>query len=196
MKKFLSKNIYNIISLVVLIGLTFLGWLGYKNGLFNSLDTFRDFVLSYGDWAWIIFMLVNIIQVVVPIIPGGATLVFGVVIFGPFWGFVYNYISICIGSILVFLISKTFGKSIVLRIFGEENLKKYDDKLNSKTYEKFFALAILFPIAPDDFLCYLSGLTDMSFKKFCTLILLCKPPSVFLYSMGWYLGLDWFVNKI
>ena len=196
MKNFLKNNIYNIISLVVLIILSVLGWAGYKKGLFNSLDTFREFILSYGDWAWIIFMLVNIIQVVVPIIPGAMTLVFGVVIFGAFWGFIYNYISIVIGSMLVFQISRTFGKSIVLKIFGEETYDKYKHKINSKTYEKFFAWAILLPVAPDDFLCYLSGLTDMSFRKYCLIILLCKPPSVFLYSMGWYLGLDWFMGKI
>ena len=196
MKKFLSKNLYNIISLVILVILTVLGWVGYREGLFNSLETFREFILSYGDWSWIIFMVVNVIQVVVPIIPGGATLIFGVVIFGPFWGFVYNYISICIGSILVFLISKTFGKSIVLKIFGEDTFKKYHDKINSKSYEKFFAWAIFFPVAPDDLLCYLSGLTDMSLKKFSLIIFLGKPLSIFLYSMGWYLGLDWFMSKV
>lgn len=141
-------------------------------------------------------MVVNIIQVVVPIIPGGATLAFGVVIFGPFWGFIYNYISVCLGSIIVFLISRSFGKAIVLKIFGEETFNKYKHKLDDDSYAKFFAIAILLPVAPDDFLCYLTGLSNMSLKKYATIIFLCKPPSVFLYSMGMALGLEWFVNKI
>lgn len=173
-----------------------MGYIGYKRGLFNSIDTFRDFILSYGTRANVIFMLVQVTQIVVPVIPGGLTTVFGVVIFGPFWGFIYNYISICLGSMLVFFISRTFGKTIVLDIFGKDTFNKYEDKLNDKSYEKFFAWAILLPVAPDDFLCYLSGLTNMSFKKFATIILLCKPPSIFIYSMGWAMGLDYFVNKI
>lgn len=196
MKAFLKKNLYNIIAVILFVTLTILGYIGYKRGLFNSIDTFRDFILSYGTRANVIFMLVQVIQIVVPVIPGGLTTVFGVVIFGPFWGFIYNYISICLGSILVFFISRTFGKTIVLDIFGKDTFNKYEDKLNDKSYEKFFAWAILLPVAPDDFLCYLSGLTNMSFKKFATIILLCKPPSIFIYSMGWAMGLDYFVNKI
>lgn len=196
MKELIKKNFYNIIALIVLIILSVLGYIGYKKGLFNSIDTFREFILSFGVWANIIFMLVQVTQIVVPIIPGGLTTVFGVVIFGPFWGFIYNYISICLGSMLVFFISRTFGKSIVLNFFGEETFDKYKYRIKDKTYEKFFAWAILLPVAPDDFLCYLTGLSDMSFKKFATIILLCKPPSIFLYSMGWAMGLEWIIDKI
>lgn len=195
MKEFIKKNIYNIIAVLVLVILTVLGYIGYKKGLFNSIDTFREFILSFGVWANIIFMLVQVTQIVVPIIPGGLTTVFGVVIFGPFWGFIYNYISICVGSMLVFFISRTFGKSVILNFFGEETFDKYKHRIKDKTYEKFFAWAILLPVAPDDFLCYLTGLSDMSFKKYATIILLCKPPSIFLYSMGWAMGLEWLVNK-
>lgn len=195
MKEFLKKNVYNIIAVLILIILTILGYIGYTKGLFHSVDTFRKYVLSFGVWANLIFMLFQIIQIVVPIIPGGLTTVFGVVIFGPFWGFIYNYISICLGSMLVFFISRTFGKSVVLKLFGEETFDKYKNKIKEKTYEKFFALAILFPVAPDDFLCYLSGLSDMSFKKFATIILVCKPPSIFIYSMAWVMGLDLFFKK-
>lgn len=195
MKEFIKKNIYNIIAVLVLVILTVLGYIGYKRGLFNSIDTFREFILSFGVWANIIFMLVQVTQIVVPIIPGGLTTVFGVVIFGPFWGFIYNYISICAGSMLVFFISRTFGKSVILNFFGEKTFDKYKHKIKDKTYEKFFAWAILLPVAPDDFLCYLTGLSDMSFKKYATIILLCKPPSIFLYSMGWAMGLEWLVNK-
>ena len=196
MKEFIKKNIYNIIAVLVLVILTILGYIGYKRGLFNSIDTFRDFILSFGVWANIIFMLVQVTQIVVPIIPGGLTTVFGVVIFGPFWGFIYNYISICAGSMLVFFISRTFGKSIILNFFGEETFDKYKHRIKDKTYEKFLAWAILLPVAPDDFLCYLTGLSDMSFKKYATIILLCKPPSIFIYSMGWAMGLEWIVNKL
>ena len=89
MKQFLKKNFYNILAILVLLILSVLGYIGYKRGLFNSIDTFRDFILSYGAWANIIFMLVQITQIVVPIIPGGLTTVFGGVIFGPFWGFIF-----------------------------------------------------------------------------------------------------------
>lgn len=195
MKAIIKKNIFNIISVLMLVVFTILGYLGYRAGLFNSLDSFRTYILSKGKLAPLFFMLIQVVQIVLPVIPGGLTTVFGVIIFGAFWGFIYNYISICIGSILVFFISRNFGKSIVIRIFGKDTFEKYHHKINDKSYEKFFALAILFPVAPDDFLCYLSGLTDMSFKKFASIIFLFKGPSIFLYSMAWVMGLDFIFER-
>lgn len=195
MKAIIKKNIFNIISVLMLVIFIILGYLGYRAGLFNSLDSFRTYILSKGKLAPLFFMLIQVVQIVLPVIPGGLTTVFGVIIFGAFWGFIYNYISICIGSILVFFISRNFGKSIVIRIFGKDTFEKYHHKINDKSYEKFFALAILFPVAPDDFLCYLSGLTDMSFKKFASIIFLFKGPSIFLYSMAWVMGLDFIFER-
>lgn len=196
MKEFFKKNIYNIISILVFIFFVGLAYFGYKRGLFDSVESFRNYVLSFGNWAFFIFFIANIMQVVVPGVPGGIILAFGVITFGPLKGFIYNYISICTGSMINFLISRNFGQSLVLKMFGEKTFNKYKDKIKDETYEKFFALAILLPAAPDDFLCYLTGLSNMSFKKFAKIILLCKPPSIFAYSMAWYYGFDWFVRKI
>jgi len=39
-------------------------------------------------------------------------------------------------------------------------------------------------VAPDDFLCYLAGTTNMTWKQFVTVIFLGKPFSIALYSLG------------
>ncbi|HEY5525923.1 MAG TPA: VTT domain-containing protein, partial [Clostridium sp.] len=53
-----------------------------------------------------------------------------------------------------------------------------------KKFDKMFAYAIFFPLAPDDLLCYIAGLTKMTLKKFATIILLGKPMSIAIYSLG------------
>lgn len=187
--KIKTKTIINIISILIILISIFLGYKGYKMNIFTSVESLQEFLKSYGIWAPMMFMLLQIIQIVIPVIPGGITTAFGVVMFGPLWGFVYNYISICIGSMLVFFISRFFGKEIVLSIFGEESFEKYGKWLNHDKYDRFFAWAILLPVAPDDFLCYFSGLTNMKFSTFAKIILFCKPPSIFIYSMGLVLGI-------
>ena len=47
-----------------------------------------------------------------------------------------------------------------------------------------FAAAIFFPAAPDDLLCFLAGVTRMRFRKFLMVILLGKPLSIAIYSLG------------
>ena len=51
-------------------------------------------------------------------------------------------------------------------------------------FDILFTLAILFPGAPDDLLCLIAGLTPMSLKKFILILLLTKPFSLAIYSIG------------
>lgn len=100
-------------------------------------------------------------------------------------GFLYNYVGICIGSIFVFLLSKRYGKHFVKGIVGAKAYEKYIGWVNrGKKFDKMFALAIFFPVAPDDILCYIAGLTKMNLKKFVAIILLGKPISIAIYSLG------------
>ena len=158
---------------------------GYKAGLFSSTESFREFILRFGMWSGLIFVLIQIAQVIVPIIPGAVSCVAGIIIFGPWVGFLYNYIGICIGSILVFLLSKKYGKDFVKGIIGEKSYNKYIGWIDrGRKFDTMFALAIFFPVAPDDLLCYIAGLTKMKLEKFVAIILLGKPMSIALYSLG------------
>ncbi|AIM64916.1 hypothetical protein WS105_1326 [Weissella ceti] len=57
-------------------------WQLYKMGAFTDSEVMINLVKGYGIWAPIIFVFIQIIQVVIPIIPGGVTLAAGVMIFG------------------------------------------------------------------------------------------------------------------
>lgn len=138
-----------------------------------------------GILAPLVFMLVQAIQVVIPILPGAVGCVFGVVFFGPLWGFVYNYVGICIGSVCAFLLARKYGMLFVRNMTGSKFYDKYQHFLEKENqFEKMFALLIFLPVAPDDFLCYLAGVSRMRLVRFTTIILLGKPAAIFLYSMG------------
>lgn len=158
---------------------------GYQQGIFRSPESLDAFIRSCGLWGPVLFMAFQAIQVVFPILPGSLGCVAGVIAFGPIYGFIYNYVGICLGSIGAFLISKHYGSPMVKRLFSEKTYNKYIGWLDKgKKFDVFFALAIFFPVAPDDFLCYLAGLTKMKLGKFTAIILLGKPASTFLYSIG------------
>ncbi len=153
--------------------------------IFASPEALQEYLLQFGMIAPLIFMIIQITQVVFPIIPGGLTCIAGVLCFGPLWGFVYNYISIGIGSCINFLLIRKFGKPLLIRLSSPKLYEKYVGWLDKgKHFDRLFAIAIFLPVAPDDFLCMLAGLTKMTFKKFAAIIALCKPCSIFLYSVG------------
>ena len=60
-----------------------------------------------------------------------------------------------------------------------------------KKFEIFFAICIFLPFAPDDLLCFLAGLTEMSYKKFITIILLGKLPVIIGYSISLNMISNW-----
>ncbi|MFV0558025.1 MAG: TVP38/TMEM64 family protein [Enterococcus sp.] len=153
-------------------------------GVFQNINALRGVVGDSIFLGPLIFILLQVVQVVIPIIPGGISSAAGVLIFGPFAGFIYNYIGISIGSIIVFLLGRKYGKPFIMNMVSAKTYNKYVGWLdNQNRFDRLFALAIFFPVAPDDALCLMAGLTNISLKKFTWIILLAKPLSIFLYSM-------------
>ena len=181
-KKF--KRIINIISIVGTIMVCIFFYFVLKEQIFISEEKMQLLLKKSGYFAPAIFVIIQIVQVVIPIIPGGISQGVGVLIFGPWWGFVYNYIGIVLGSIIAFLIARKYELSLINKMFKKELVDKYIGWLNKgKKFEAFFALAIFLPVAPDDFLCYFAGVTNISVKKFVAIIILLKPFTISAYSM-------------
>lgn len=177
------RDLLSITGFILLLLLIIIAWQG---GIFESREHFVDYVHQFGNYSVIIFILLQIAQIFLPFTPSAITVTAGVVLYGPVIGNIYNYIGISIGSILAFLIVRRYGETALHVFISEERLKKYSDKLkNGSTFERFFAIIIFTPFAPDNIICYLAGLSNMSVKKVITLILLGKPLSIVLYSLGW-----------
>ncbi|HCC4344261.1 TPA: TVP38/TMEM64 family protein [Enterococcus faecium] len=184
-----SRKLINFISIIGL-GLSIALTIYFINlGVFKDLSALRGLVGDSIILGPIIFVFIQILQVVIPIIPGGISTAAGVLIFGPYAGFIYNYIGICIGSIIIFLLGRRYGKPFILSMISDKTYNKYIGWLdNQNRFEKLFALAIFLPVAPDDALCLMAGLTNMSVKRYTLIILIAKPLSIFLYSMALIYG--------
>ena len=183
--------ISRIFTVVLIAGCVVLGIVGYRRGAFSSVEALQEWIDSYGIWAPLIFIILQAVQVIIPLIPGGVTLLGGVILFGPWWGFVYNYIGIIAGSFAVFGISRVYGKPLMYRLFKPESIEKYENwTSNHGRFAKLFAVAIFLPGAPDGLICYLAGTTQMTWKVYSLIILIAKPASIALYSILYVLGID------
>lgn len=156
---------------------------GFHRGIFTSQEALEHFVGGMGVLGAAAFVAFQMVQVVIPILPGGLGCVAGVILFGPWMGFVYNYVGICLGSLAAFLLARLYGRPILSMLFRQETICRYEG-WTQRHFHRWFAAAIFFPVAPDDFLCWLAGTTRMSLRRFCAIILLGKPASIALYSLG------------
>ena len=187
----IEKTVLRVVSLAGLAICVILALWGWKTGILTSQERMEALVAGCGAAGALIFTVFQAVQVVVPILPGGLGCLVGVLMFGPVWGFVYNYVGICIGSCINFSLAKQYGRPFVERSVSEKMWGKYIKWLDSPKFDLYFALAIFFPVAPDDFLCLLAGLTPMKFRRFVTIILLGKPLSLLAYSWGLATALSW-----
>ena len=179
------KKINQAASILGLVLCAVLAYGFWKAGLFDSKEALTSCISRFGWAGPAVFITFQAVQVVIPILPGGLGCLAGVILFGAWKGFWYNYIGICAGSVLAFLIARQFGKPLLGCLFSEKLLKKYESWATEKRrFERLFALAIFLPVAPDDFLCYLAGTTEMTLPRFTAIILLGKPAAIALYSMG------------
>ena len=157
---------------------------GWMNGSFRSIETLRLYIASFRMWAPLILLLIQLFLTILPVCTSFTGCVVGATLFGAAGGFWINYIGICAGSIIAYALAKRFGAQLVNSMLS---MKKYDDVIEkcnrSKYYPKFLFFAILLPMAPDNFLCYFSGLIKMPKKLFSAIILAAKPWCILFYSI-------------
>ena len=187
-----TKKVLNIATAVSLIVIVILTIYGVRTGILTDREKLEMLVKESGIWGPLLFVMIQMVQVVIPIIPGGITCGVGVVIFGAWYGLLYNYIGIVAGSLINFYLARRYGQCFVKYFVKEETYDKYVGWLEKgKKFDKFFAFAIFFPCAPDDALCLIAGLTKMTWKKFTAIILLGKPASIAMYSLALVYAGSW-----
>ncbi len=183
-KENLIKNLVTwMLVLLLALSAVFVGkaWAG---GHFKSMDTLRAYLESYGVWGPAVLTLIQALQVVLPVLPGFLGCIVGAALFGAAGGFWVNYIGISAGSIIAYWLARRFGIGLVQKMVPMEKYERCVRWVNQKkSYSLVLFLAILLPLAPDDFLCYFSGLTAMSARKFTWIILLGKPWCILFYSI-------------
>lgn len=165
----------------------------WRIGALTDQNTLKDLIIAHKYLGPLIFMAIQIIQVVIPIIPGGLTLAAGVLIFGPVWGFVYNYLGIVVGSITLFYIGRKYGQSLAQTLVKPKTYDKYM-AMAEKHQRKFnwiFFFLILSPIAPDDALVLIASQTKMTWRFLLVTTVVCKAPAILVYSYALIYGGEW-----
>ncbi len=183
--RFTEKTILQAVSLTGFLLCVAAAVWGWRTGVLTSQERLQAAVRAAGLLGPVLFTAFQAVQVVVPVLPGGLGCLVGVILFGPILGFACNYTGICIGSLMAFAVAKNCGRPLLHLLFSEKMIQKYDRwTMERDRFARLFAVAIFLPVAPDDFLCYLAGTTEMSWRRYTAIILLGKPFAIALYSLG------------
>jgi len=134
---------------------------------------FQSYLEKSGGWMPIVYIVFQYLQVVLLPIPSVVSTLAGVALFGPLWTLLYSFIGIWLGSVTAFWVGRRLGYKAVAWMVGEDSLQKWQKKLKGKD-NFILTLMFLLPLFPDDILCFISGLSSMSFLYFIIMVFLCR----------------------
>jgi uncharacterized membrane protein YdjX (TVP38/TMEM64 family) len=146
--------------------------------LFFHFDLYRffvnkrkiiHFINSFGPLSVVIFIGLQIVQVLVAPIPGEITGFVGGYLYGPVLGTLYSTIGLTIGSWFAFLLARWLGLPFVEKIIKPQVIQKYDHFMEHRGIPITFIL-FLIPGFPKDALSYIIGMSHM---RSATFLILC-----------------------
>jgi uncharacterized membrane protein YdjX (TVP38/TMEM64 family) len=134
--------------------------------LFSSPEKIRNWVSDWGAKAPLLFIGLQLLQVIVSVIPGEIPQIAGGYLFGVWLGILYSLIGITLGSAFNYYLARLLGRPFVRSILKKERLEKFENFARSKKVTAAFLLLFLVPAFPKDTLCYVAGITPMRFFPF------------------------------
>lgn len=152
-------------------------WALYATGFFEaagSQQKLGEYIARCAPWSHLAYFGIQLASVVIAPIPSNLTAAAGAYLFGLWPSFLLTWGAVALGSAIVFALARALGQAFVSQFVSEKLSHKYLDVIRRKR-DVFLALAFLFPFFPDDILCILAGLTDISFKRFLLLVVIARP---------------------
>ena len=138
----------------------------------------RDWVQGFGVAAPLVFVAVQIIQVVIFIIPGEVPQIASGYLFGIAGGLALTSAGIAIGSGIAFLASRLLGTEFLRAILRGDQVARMRQVAASPRATITFFLFFLVPGIPKDILCYVAGLSRMRFSVFMVISTVGRLPGI------------------
>jgi len=134
---------------------------------FRNREQLVQFIKSY-RYDEIVFILLQIVQVIAAPVPGELIGFLGGYIYGSFWGTLYSTIGLTLGSWLAFILARFFGEPLLEKVVKKEVFEKFDHFMEHKGLLVSFLL-FLIPGFPKDYLCYIMGVSRIPTMTFIIL---------------------------
>ena len=171
-----------IFTIIVIIGVKTAPWL-FEHA--RDPEYIRNYLAGFGNVGFLVYMLIQTIQVVIVISPGDIVSACGGFVYGIPIGFILSYTGLMIGSVIVFYISRIFGYDLVSRLISGKKIEKISETLNSTKGTVSLFIICCIPFIPKDIMMYIAGLTPVKAPRLFIIYGISRVPSVLIWvSVG------------
>jgi uncharacterized membrane protein YdjX (TVP38/TMEM64 family) len=151
-------------------------------GILTNRHHLKKMILSFKAYSPLIYILIQMLQVVVAPVPGGPIEFIGGYLFGMKAGFLFSMIGLTLGSLLAFLLARIFGKWILERFVPPQAMKKFKYLVGHEGVIISF-LFFLIPGFPKDALCFILGVTPMHMGIFLLISTIGRVPGTWFATL-------------
>lgn len=144
-------------------------------------EELRTAILAQGAWAPLLFMGLQILQVILAPIPGEASGALGGYLFGAWLGFFYSTIGLTIGSWLAFITGRLLSDLIRPRLERAKIYHRFNHLICKGDFIIPFILFLL-PGFPKDSLSYMLGMSHMPLPVFLFVAAIGRMPGTLMLS--------------
>jgi len=161
MKK--STAIINFIALItILIIFSIILWEPITT-LATNQQAIKEFISQFDILAPVALITLIALQVLLAPIPGQAAGLVAGFLYGPIVGTIYSMIGLVLGTYIVFILTRKFGRPFVEKTIPKETLKKFDHLSREAGLITLFIIYLL-PALPDDAISFIAGLTKIKIR--------------------------------
>ena len=166
-------HIFQLISVgIFLVGMYFI--LG-RFGVYLQSYEVQNFINQTGIFAPLVFSVLYLATLVFAPITGFPFWITSVGLFGILKTVIMVYFLSIIGAVVNFYIARKLGRPILLKLVGDNGIKKID-KLSKNFGIEVLILARLFQGFIFEWISYASGLTNINFKKYFLITVFASIP--------------------
>jgi len=156
-------------------------FLFYKNGVlsFSQVEEIQTFVLGFGIYAPLIFILLFILAPLV-FFPDGILALAGGLIFGFAWGSFYIILGALCGGTLSFYLARLYGNTMHKKL-SHEKLINFQKSVQKHGFIMILLLRLV-PLVPFNIISYSAGFSTIRYRDFFFATLLGMVPGVLVYA--------------
>ena len=161
------------------------------SSLFNSNGTIspegqkkiEEIMDKLGIFGPVVYVLAEIFQIILALIPGGPVEILGGVLFHPLLALLLCEIGIFTATFIVHKLVQKIGKPIVNMFVSEEKFSKFKFLRDEKKLELVAFIFLMIPGTPKDVITYIVSLTDIKGLRFYILAAVARIPALTLCIM-------------
>ncbi|MGD8402136.1 MAG: TVP38/TMEM64 family protein [Anaerolineales bacterium] len=154
-----------IVSIAIMIVIAVWPYAAETVAVLGNPQTVTSLLRDSGPWGRITLIFLLILQAFLAFIPGQGLMLASGYIYGFWQGLFLTWLGLTLGGQISFWLARRYGRPFAKRFVSEKVITKWDN-IAARQGMGFYIISLFLPIFPNDAMCFVAGLGEISFRRF------------------------------